>query len=267
MIIAQITDTHLLAPDSKDSKGQSRAACLRAVVADINASVPEADAVIHTGDMVHTRAAGEYALAREIMQDLNAPLYAVPGNRDSRASLRRTFGADGYLAGQGDEPILYAVDDLPARLIGFDSLSGTSPKGDVDPERLAWLDATLSQDALRPACVLTHHPPVAVTTAMEPWQYERREAGAELAQVIARHTQIARIFCGHSHRPFLARFGGSEASSVPSIAADLRKGRYPPHLAERPVYQVHRLGIDGRFNSETRWPAMRESHVAMSAAE
>ena len=264
MIIAQITDTHILTPNADDpkivSRAISRADNLRAVVTDINALSPAPDAIIHTGDMVQTRAPEEYHLAREIMSRLSAPLYVVPGNRDSRQGLRQNFGSDGYLTGNGeDEPVLYSIESHAVRLIGFDSLSGTSPLGDVDEARLTWLDETLAQAPEAPTAIIMHHPPVTITVSVKPWQYQRAEAGDELACVIAKHPQVARLFCGHIHRAFVASFGGTQAGSVPSIAADLRKGDYPPHLSERPIYQIHRFQPDGYFSSETHIVGMQTS--------
>ena len=145
MLIAQLTDTHLLNLNCKDEIAKLRADNLMATIAAINDLAPVVDAVIHTGDMAHTHAPSEYALAREIMSALHAPLYVVPGNRDSRSHLRESFKADGYLQGHDGEPILYTVDYHPVRLIGYVSLSGTSNKGNVDQSRLEWLDSKLAE--------------------------------------------------------------------------------------------------------------------------
>ncbi len=50
MLIAHISDTHILAPDSDHPAAEMRAACLMRAVADINVQQP--DAVIFTGDTV-----------------------------------------------------------------------------------------------------------------------------------------------------------------------------------------------------------------------
>ena len=83
MVIAQISDTHILARSSGDPVGASRADDLRRCIADINRQA--VDAVIHTGDSVQNGTADEYAHLRGILADLNAPLFITPGNRD-RAS-------------------------------------------------------------------------------------------------------------------------------------------------------------------------------------
>ena len=97
-----------------------------------------------------------------------------------------------------------------------------------------------------------HHPPFDVTSAPDPFAYHRREAVSNLAAVISQHPQVVRLFAGHMHRPWTAVVGGVTASTVPSVAADLRYGSYPPAMAGRPVYLVHRFEIDCGFFSETR---------------
>ena len=256
MLIAQLTDTHLLCLKDKGEIAKLRADNLMATVATINDLTPVVDAVIHTGDMTHTHAPSEYALAREIMSALHAPLYVVPGNRDSRSHLRESFKNDRYLQGYADEPILYTVDYHPVRLIGYDSLSGTSNKGNVDQSRLEWLDSKLAEYPDKPTAILMHHPPIPVTTSKYPWQYESLNAGERLAEIIFHHTQVVRLFCGHSHRPFIAPFAGTEASTAPSIATDLRQDPYPKALTHTPVFQVHQLDGGNGFFSQSRIASM-----------
>jgi len=112
MVIAQISDTHILARSSDDPVGASRADDLRRCIADINRQA--VDAVIHTGDSVQNGTADEYAHLREILADLNAPLFITPGNRDRQATLRAVFEDFSYLPTDGDL-LHYAVEHYPAR--------------------------------------------------------------------------------------------------------------------------------------------------------
>ena len=266
MIVAQLSDTHLLSINDKNEIAKLRADNLRAAVTAINDLVPLVDAVIHTGDMTHTHAPDEYGLAREIMSALRSPLYVVPGNRDSRTSLRQTFIDDGYLKGYHNEPILYSIDRHAVRLIGYDSLSETSNMGNIDKYRLNWLDSALSDYPERPTVIFMHHPPVLVTTSKFPWAYDNKEAGENLAAIVSRHPQVVRLFCGHSHRPFIASFAGTEASTVPSIATDLRQDPYPKALTHTPVFQVHKMDKNGNFLSESHTAGMQHRNDAMSAS-
>ena len=146
----------------------------------------------------------------------------------------------------------YAVVAHPVRLIAVDTLAADGGnKGDLCEARLAALDATLAEAPARPTALFMHHPPFDVPAAPDPFCYQRRQAVADLAAVVSRHPQVVRIFAGHMHRPWTADVGGAAASTVPSVAADLRKGDYPPKMAGRPVYQVHRFESDCGFVSET----------------
>ena len=274
MNLVQLSDSHLFEPGAHEN-AEARIENLRAAVAAANdLAEPVVDAVIHTGDMVHTRAPGEYALAREILERLTAPLYVIPGNRDCRESLRRHFGADGYMTGNGDEPIVYAVDDYPVRLIGFDTQSGVGHegvqadirKGDVDAERLDWLDRTLAERPNAPTVLFMHHPPIDITTSQYPWQYVRREAETEIAAVLSRHKQILRIFCGHSHREFSSPICGIPVRTMPSVAVDLRLGEFTAEQEDRPLITLHRFGNAGGVESEAVAAAMRPDHIGMSGA-
>ncbi len=267
MRIAHLSDTHLMNPDAPDVEepvAQVRLENLRAAVARVNALGPGLDAVIFTGDMAQHRAPEEYALARDLLSALIAPLYVIPGNRDCRATLRQTFTPDGYITGDGDAPILYAIDDFPVRLIGFDTQMGFERKGDIDAARLQWLDATLANAPDTPTAVLMHHPPIAVNTSNFPWQWQRDEAGPELAAVFAAHPQVKRIFAGHSHRAYSGRIGDVPVSTVPSIAVDLRLGDFPPRAEPHPIFDVHSFDTEGECMSET---VVADGAAMHSAAE
>ena len=252
MIIAQIADTHLAAADAADPVFRARAENLRACIADINGLDPMPDAVIHTGDMTQHGQAAEFAHARAILAALEAPLYVTPGNRDGREGMARAFAGDGYMT-PDCAFVHYAVEEHPVRLVAVDSLAADgSAKGDLCHARLAALDATLAEAPARPTALFMHHPPFDVPPAPDPFSYQRRRAAADLATVVSRHPQLVRIFAGHMHRPSMAEVGGVTASTVPSVAVDLRKGRYPQAMAGRPVYQVHRFEDDWGFISETR---------------
>ena len=67
---------------------------------------------------------------------------------------------------------------------------------------------------------------------------------AEFGAIVARHTQVHRILCGHHHRPIVASVGQAIATISPSVAhaveLDLRTEAPPAFLMEPPAYQLHR---------------------------
>lgn len=252
MIIAQIADTHLLAADAADPVARARADYLRACIADINGLAPGPDAVIHTGDMTQHGRAEEFAHVRSLLAALKAPLYVTPGNRDGREGVVRAFAGDGYMKTNGMF-VHYAAEAHSVRLIAVDSLAtDNSSKGELCQDRLTALDATLAEAPGRPTALFMHHPPFDVPTAPDPFSYRCRQAASDLAEVVSRHPQVVRIFTGHMHRPWLATVGGVAASTVPSVAVDLRYGQYPSTMQAQPVYQVHRFKDNARFDSESR---------------
>ena len=265
MRIAQLTDTHLTTPESDAEHAPGRADDLARAVEAVNALELEVDVVIHTGDMTQTAVDAEYNLAREILGGLYAPLYVVPGNRDSRGGLRSTFGPDGYMGGQGDDPVMYVINDHAVRLIGFDTQSSTSMLANLCADRLGWLDAALADCSNEPVAVMMHHPPIWVkASTVKPFNFETQEDADALEGVIAKH-DVARVFCGHSHRAYGDDFGGTECTTVPSLATDLRQGDYPDAMGASVVFQVHEYSPEGRFQSQSHVAGAKAGHQVAAA--
>jgi predicted MPP superfamily phosphohydrolase len=118
LLIAQISDTHILPKESDQPAASLRADCLRRAVADINGQKP--DAVIFTGDTTQHGSPEEYALLRELLAPLDAPLYLVPGNRDNKDALRTAFSDHPELPDSGDF-LHYTVEKHSVRLVAIDS--------------------------------------------------------------------------------------------------------------------------------------------------
>lgn len=251
MIIAQITDTHIQLPGPDAPNSEARAADLSRAVADINGLDTPPDAVIHTGDLTQNARPEEYARAREILDDLRAPLYVTAGNRDSRTEIAAAF-SDRYEMLDGNGFVNYAIDEHPLRLIGFDSLSGDSNLGDFCQLRLTALDARLAAAPEKPTVIFIHHPPFETAAQINPYQYARREAAAEITDVLSRHKQVIRVLCGHAHRFGTAWLGDVEASTQPCLATELRKGDYPAQMADAVVYQLHFFDGGGELFSQAR---------------
>ena len=248
MLIAQISDTHILAPSSDHPSATLRADCLRRTVADINAQRP--DAVIFTGDTVQHGEQDEYALLRELLDALEAPLYLVPGNRDDNVALRRAMEHLRYLPASG-EILHYAVEKHDVRLVGIDSTLAGERKGRFCAGRQAWLDAKLAEQPDRPTLLFIHHPPFDVDDHYI-GGYRRPEEAAALAAIIERHSQVKALICGHVHWPVQDEWSGVPVRVMPSVAVDLRKGVDESVAKGRPIYFMHRLSADGCLDSEPR---------------
>ena len=244
MIIAQISDTHILAKSSADPLAVKRAENLRHCVADINRR--GVDAVIHTGDSVQHGTAEEYAHLRDILSALKPPLFLTPGNRDRHAELRIAFHDLAYLPKRGDF-LHYAVEDYPVRLVALDSVSAGERKGVFCAARLAWLEETLAREPKRPTILFIHHPPFDIADHYVGGYRTPHEADS-LAALVRRHPQVKRLLCGHVHCLHRESWGGTVATTMPSVAVDLRKG-VDEALGEAPLYVTHTASDDGALAS------------------
>jgi len=241
MLLAQISDLHVM-PKGELAYGRvDTASMLRYAIEHLNRLDPQPDVVLITGDLADKGQRTAYAHLREILAELKAPYYVIPGNHDKVAEFRLAFADQPYLPTTG-EFILYAIETLPLRLVAIDSVVQGRTRGTLCDERLAWLDRTLAARPDAPTLVMMHHAPW--VTGLKHFDEVGMDRSAELERVIARHPQVERVLCGHVHRSTQIRFGGTIASSCPSTAhaaaLDLRANGLDSFTLEPPGFQLHR---------------------------
>jgi 3',5'-cyclic-AMP phosphodiesterase len=258
MIIAQISDSHIEAPGRLAYGTFDSAASLARVVDALNASDPQPDLVLHTGDVVHHGEAAQYPPARAILGRLKAPVFAIPGNHDSREGFATAFASEAWLPKEG--PYLqYTLEDWPVRLICLDTVVPVQPYGTLCPERLAWLEAQLSAQPTRPTVIACHHPPIA-TGLTGSTKIGLDEGGAELAAILSRHVQVQRVICGHAHRPIVGTFGGRPVWVAPATCYQFEAGFSAANTLsltrEPPGYSLH-LWVD----DPVQGPSLASHHI------
>ena len=214
MLIAQISDTHVMPEGALMSGVVDTAPFLERAVAHINALEPRPDVVLASGDLVDAGGLEEYRRLRGILAKLAMPVYLIPGNHDARANLRAAFPDHRYL--QSGDFIQYAIEDHDLRLIGLDTLTPGAPHGELCDARLNWLEAKL-KESNRPALLFMHHPPFSCGIA-EFDTMDLEVGAARLAAIVRANPQVERVLCGHVHRPVQTRWAGTMASIGPSTA-------------------------------------------------
>jgi 3',5'-cyclic AMP phosphodiesterase CpdA len=240
MLIAQITDTHISTPGSRNDRVFRTAEHLARAVAHLRGLQPRPDLVLATGDLVEQGGVDEYDRLREILAPLPMPVFLIPGNHDDRRNLAAAFSIHAYLPRDGGF-VQYTVEDWPLRLVALDTLIPGASGGRLCAERLAWLEARLAEAPERPTLVFMHHPPFATgIAAMDEMGLEGID---ELAAVIRRHPQVERMACGHLHRTIVRRFAGTVACTCPAtahqIALDLPPARRLATVMEPPACLLH----------------------------
>src|SRR5688572_28394157 len=160
MLICQITDLHVR-PLGLAAYRVSETNMLVERALDMVAALrPRPDVVLITGDMADCGLASEYELLRAMLRRLPMPVYMVPGNHDRRDTLKTTFSDWPSVVADPDF-VQFAVEDLPVRLIGLDTLTPGSSAGALCARRLGFLKRALAAEAEKPVVIFMHHPPFA----------------------------------------------------------------------------------------------------------
>jgi Icc protein len=214
MIIAQISDPHITDKTGTDDSLDGASIRLQQAVAHLLQLPAKPDVVLVTGDCVNSGSVTEYARFQALLRPLTMPVYVIPGNHDNREQLLAMFGP------QGSTPLVgfvqFVVDDWPVRLIALDTHVPQRSEGRLCAERLAWLDARLTEAPTRPTVLFMHHPPFLTgLTAFD--QIGLIDADA-FGAIVARHPQIERILAGHVHTLMVQRFHGTLAMTCAAIA-------------------------------------------------
>jgi len=245
-LLVQLSDPHIGA----DWGNGDPVARLAAAVESVRALRPQPDAVLVSGDLADHAADAEYEQLRELLAPLRAPLYVLPGNHDDRRAMHRHFG----VPGADGEPVQYAVDLGPLRLVVLDTTRPGEDPGALDAERLAWLDAALAVAPEVPTLLAMHHPPL--STGVPVWD----ELGlpvadrSGLADVVGRHRQVRRLAAGHVHRTITAELAGRPVLTVSSTYVQTRLNFHAEELelaAEPAGFAVHAV-LDGELISHVQ---------------
>ncbi|MDE2262941.1 MAG: metallophosphoesterase [Gammaproteobacteria bacterium] len=152
--------------------------------------------VIHTGDVSHLSAAGQFATAAEIMRGVKREVFYVPGEHD-------TIGDDGKLFFErfgrgGGSPGWYSFDTQGVHFVGLVNVLKLTQTGLgwLGPEQLQWLDQDLRhRGASTPIVVFAHMP---MWSIYPQWGWGTDDAAPALAAL--RRFGSVTILNGHIHQ-------------------------------------------------------------------
>lgn len=240
--ILQISDPHLSRPGTLVSNRLNTAEACARLVARIREVAPQIgpiDAVLVSGDVSDDGEAESYALFKALMQDVDVPLFVIPGNHDDRSTLRSSFADGGYMPPDGKLNWRRNLGDL--MLIGLDTLIEGQGGGEVDAETLDFLAAALAEAGGAPVLLALHHPPF--VTGIQFMDRIGLEGADRLASILAAHSGPIRVAFGHIHCTMIAEVGGKLAVSCPSPASsfplDLRPDAPGGFMTEEDGFMVH----------------------------
>lgn len=251
MLLAQLTDSHVLDPDGEtDNHVLDNNHRLALAVERLNRETVRPEVVLATGDLLDHGTETEMGLLMDLLAPIDVPILAVPGNHDDRRLFHDAFD----LPWAADDNLSWAVDVGDLRIVGLDTIIPGSHGGLFDEPRREWLRSTLDQERDRPTVIAMHHPPFLSGIG---WMDEMALAGRDaFAEVVAARPNIVRILCGHLHRPMVTTVAGITTTVAPSTAQhielDLSEGAPVGIIPDPGGYHLHHLD-DGRWVSHIRY--------------
>lgn len=202
--IAILADAHLGTRDTQ-FPGQDltyAADLLRRAVEAIKPHRP--DEVVIVGDLVNMGTEDEYAIARDILGGLPAPVSTTPGNHELVKATLENFRARSI----GPKPADLRVDPSGPTFAwinsGIEGLPMWHWHGRVDDAGLGVLDRATVEHPDRPLVVFCHHPPEGT---VRPARYPMMGLTNtdDVMGRLMRHPAPVVMFCGHTHVPDVYR--------------------------------------------------------------
>jgi 3',5'-cyclic AMP phosphodiesterase CpdA len=241
VLIAQISDTHILPPGRRLAGRLDSAERLAQAVRTIRALDILPDCVLATGDLTDRGEPEAYTVLRQTLAALPMPVYAIPGNHDRREPMRQAFADCAWMPSQPGTPLCYRVHLQRSTLIALDTLIEGENYGLLGDTQLQWLDAQLRDTAGQPVVIMLHHPPIDSGIAI--MDSMKLRDSTRFGDLVSRHGNIERVLCGHLHRSMHARWKGSVVS-VPSSTVEQVRLAFTPGatlatVQEPPGFQLH----------------------------
>ncbi|WP_291854649.1 PQQ-binding-like beta-propeller repeat protein [Marinilabilia sp.] len=183
--IAHLTDIHV-------SPGSEAEANLIKAIDDINALEP--DFVVVTGDLTNTGSNAELMAAKKVLDRLNVPYYAIPGNHETNWSESAGLKFNELW---GNDRFIFTTDDF--LFVGFNT--GPYMKmgdGHVKQEDLKWLMRVLNNLEYKDKTLVSmaHYP---LAEGLDNWNH--------VVDLLKEH-DCRLTLCGHGHRIKLLNFDG-----------------------------------------------------------
>ena len=234
--IIQISDPHIVAK-GKLAYGQvDTCLALTQCVTQINKILPEigpVDMIIVTGDLTDFGTSDEYSLFRELIEELNIPYRAIPGNHDDKSVMQKCFADADWMPKTG--PINWQIDFEDLKVIGLDTSIIGKAHGNLETDSLNFLRSSLNSAKGKPVIVASHHPPI--ITGIEKMDIQNLRDSDELKEILSTYQGELKLICGHIHRNIVTQFGNVICQIAPGVShavtIDLRKGS-PNCLTKEP---------------------------------
>lgn len=190
VIIAHLTDPHLFADPDATLLGVNTRQNLEGVLGHMREHSRQPALLLATGDLTQDGSAEGYARFLSIAASLGAPIHALPGNHDVRASFHAAMG-------QRAAPV---IELTHWRIVLLDSTIPGENGGRLDPDQLALLDRLATADDSRHVLVAMHHNPIPLRSQwLDTMTINNADA---LFERLGRYHQVRGLLWGHVHQAY-----------------------------------------------------------------
>lgn len=237
--LIQISDTHLMQQDHLEFAQVNPAQSFQAILADIQQRYPQADAIIHTGDIAQDAVSETYQYYLKSMQKIAIPHFHIPGNHDDCQLFPFYHGHDAA----------HAVHFGQWTLILLNSAVKDQIYGSICDAQLQQLQQLLAQYPHQHIIISCHHHPVAMQSA---WidQHILKNSN-RLTQILSEQHNVKLVLFGHVHQDSYNLCNGIHFYSTPSTCIQFKP--QSEHFAldqAAPGYRVLHLKKNGDFETK-----------------
>ena len=191
---------------SKDIRGD-----LGKLVAAIDSFRPRPGMIVVTGNLANDGGTAQYEELKRIFSKLDPaiPIFAIPGNQDDPAAMRKILGD--------------AAAGKPVRQLGDWTLVGldTGKKGTLSRSETALLKKALAQAGSRPVMIFTHHTPI-----QQPGWEPVRTMRETIVKAVEGRAAATWLVSGHAHANFLVRMHYEGVKDIPVLTGTSSTSSY-----------------------------------------
>ncbi len=235
VLMAQVSDTHLLSDPTVSMWGQNPAENLASVMRVL----PPVDAIVATGDISDDGTIEAYRLADALTQPGAPTRHFIPGNHDNAAVMAGVFGEveDWRLVELSEH---WSLGLLNTQWIGHEA-------GSVTDDTLSPAPAAIDRVETHVVLAL-HHPPLSPCPQPDCGLID----SGRLLRVL-RDSPVRVVLSGHVHQRFEVIDDGVTFLGAPSTSSQLRHGGDPHYTdtGEPPGARLLELHDDGAIDYRT----------------
>lgn len=229
-LIVHISDLHVSPTDFDEE-------LFMTAVAEINQLKP--DMIILTGDITNNGYYKEFQQATRYLDMFEAPLFAVPGNHDSR-----NLGYQSFEELIGERSWKLTMDDN-FTVIGLDSSSPDESRGHIGHPQHLWLEHQLDECVINDnfSIVALHHHVISI-----PQTGRERNVLSDAGDVLKTLTthEVDLVLSGHKHVPNIWRLNNTIVVNAGSLCSAKLRGK---NKNSYNVYNIDESNIEIYLNT------------------